>query len=178
MDKDVAPLTNYNQYQYGTVMIGQKYRPFTGFRDCGAGTNYFHKSYTPPNTHSSALGELNGFWKLGTPEEIISRDLVVNSRTFKVNTIPGHSEHPKQFGIKVDYSYSISNTLTSNSCEPLYTWGLPGTNSDSQTSYLKWDDEDKLKDFFNSFRGGYPLGYCPQAYLVLHVKQEGDICSR
>ena len=174
--QDYAVHFPYTAYQFKTVMIGQQYR-HGNYRDCGIGTNYFHKTSKPHLYPNSALGELNAFWRLGTPPDVeIKRlDTIAGSQTFRVDTVMGHRHHPKTFYPEFTYSYSISNTLTSNSCEPGYVW------IDPDAKYLKWHDSDAVSSFLKNFRrvhGTYPRGACGQADLMLHVKQEGNLCYR
>ena len=180
VDKNYPGVSPYSIQQFKTVMIGQKYRGDSIFthRDCGVGTNYFYKLDSTPTSliGSPTLGDLNGFWQLGTPPEVKGLDTEYGSATFKVNTLEGHPDHSRSYDITINYSYSISNTLTSNNCKPVYEW------PDYPRNLLEWDDPDAVQSFLSSFTKNslydYPTKDCSQASLMLHVKQVGNLCSR
>lgn len=180
VDKNYPGVSPYNIQQFKTVMIGQKYRGGGTFayRDCGVGTNYFYKLDSTPTSlvNSPTLGDLNGFWQLGTPPDVAGFDTEYGSVTFKANTLAGHPDYPDVIDVKINYSYSISNTLTSNNCQPVYEWPAYPRN------LLQWDDPDAIQSFLSNFTNNslydYPTKDCSQASLVLHVKQEGNLCSR
>ena len=180
VDKNDPGVSRYSTQQFKTVMIGQKYRGAGLFthRDCGVGTNYFYKLDSTPTSliGSPTLGDLNGFWQLGSPPDVVGLDTEYGSETFKANTLAGHPDHSRSFNININYSYSISNTLTSNNCKPVYEWPAYPRN------LLEWDDPDAVQSFLSSFRNNslydYPTKDCSQASLMLHVKQVGNLCSR
>lgn len=184
-DKHYPGISPYNVPQNKTVMIGEKYRGggFVNYRDCGIGTNYFYKLGQTPGSliGSPTLGDLNGFWQLGTPPDVAGFDTEGGIVEFDVKTKPGHSDHPKTFTLKIPYGWSISNTASSNSCKPFYDWGLYYPD---EFSNLEWDKPSDVSDFLEFYRSSnkwgyeYPHGDCTQANLLLHVKQEGNFCSR
>ena len=183
VDKTFIPYRNpYSVNQFKTVMIGEKYRTtgFLNYRDCGIGTNYFYKLEGTPGSliGSPTLGDLNGFWQIGTPPDVAG-DTERGIVEFDVKTKLGHPSHPKTFTIQAPYKWSISNTDSSNNCKPFYEWDLYHTNLN-----LEWHKPSEVIDFLDFYRasnkGGYeyPQGDCTPANLLLHVKQEGNLCSR